>query len=193
MAESVLIQATSSHSVSNAIVAVRSEESEVRLRSRVCVGCGVCFTYRVARGSDRRYCTDECAKEHRSPPTLSAKTCSASGCVKPTRSPTADLCECHYGRRRRNGHLEGPKEPKSPGFCDQCGVAVSNGRMYCSIRCSTRSSRQIDDRKSLRSCAICGKDIQRSRRADSLYCSERCNQQASYRQRRAKLTVGVCL
>lgn len=35
-----------------------------------------------------------------------AKTCTIDGCGKPPRSRTAEWCEMHYGRWRRNGHPE---------------------------------------------------------------------------------------
>lgn len=84
-----------------------------RVRERQCVGCGERFTYPIARGADRLYCTDECvkraetARRHLRPTGL----CSVPGCGGAANRVGAGLCEKHYMRQRRKGTVE-PFVPK---------------------------------------------------------------------------------
>lgn len=76
-------------------------------RQRDCPQCGSQFSYTVTRGSDRKYCTDECKRAARAAHLKAAvhPSCTVMGCCKKARSGAAKYCEMHYGRLRRNGGL----------------------------------------------------------------------------------------
>jgi len=87
------------------------------IRTRVCVFCGVEFSYEVGRGKDRVYCSDEClrARELNSRKvklgTGYYEKCSVEGCLKDANRIKAGLCEAHYAMLRRRGctkHKEYP-------------------------------------------------------------------------------------
>lgn len=74
-----------------------------------CPLCGVEFSYKVAIGNDRIFCSKKCAAsanklkwKNRSYEGL----CSASGCCLPANRIGAKLCEKHYIRMRRTGCLD---------------------------------------------------------------------------------------
>lgn len=78
-------------------------------RQRICAHCGNQFSYAVGRGNDRRHCGPECAssalRQRQKAGLADAPRCSAEGCGASVRSIGAGLCEKHYTRLRRNGHL----------------------------------------------------------------------------------------
>ncbi len=79
-------------------------------RERTCADCGAQFAYVIGRGTDRRYCSETCAKHAASRSQATARAswpmCSVEGCDVRVRSAKAIMCEKHYGRIRRNGSLE---------------------------------------------------------------------------------------
>lgn len=98
-----------------------------------CVWCEGWYAYPPDRGRRRKYCGQECrgaARAYRN----SRKTkppCGVDGCPNPARGYSADLCEMHYGRVRRYGHLD-------PGGCPRCGAPSGSARngAFCSRDCS---------------------------------------------------------
>lgn len=76
-------------------------------RHFTCPQCGVEFSYKIGRGTDRKYCGDSCSKAAALARTSSRKysECAVAGCGKPANRVGAGLCDMHYGRVRRNGTL----------------------------------------------------------------------------------------
>lgn len=83
-----------------------------------CAQCGAQFKISGARGTHRIYCGSECRSsgqaELRKKRKLQASQCSVDGCELPSRSLGAGLCEAHYMRHRRNGHLSLMSEVSPP-------------------------------------------------------------------------------
>lgn len=79
-----------------------------RVRERQCPACGARFTYLIARGADRRFCSDGCVRRaaaerrHLRPMGM----CSVPGCGNDANRARLGLCEKHYMRQRRNGTTE---------------------------------------------------------------------------------------
>ena len=75
-------------------------------RIRTCV-CGQVFKYEIARGRDRKYCSDVCAKEAAKRGQLELNkmrpVCSTVGCDKLATRIGFGLCEGCYMRLRRKG------------------------------------------------------------------------------------------
>lgn len=84
--------------------------------SRICRECGVVFEFPLSRGRTRWVCSEQCrsARDAKLRSTRVRTTqCRADGCGKPANRVAAQLCEVHYCRLRRNGHLDlRPKPPR---------------------------------------------------------------------------------
>jgi 5-methylcytosine-specific restriction endonuclease McrA len=109
------------------------------------------------------------------------KHCSIPGCAKSPRSPAARLCEMHYGRMRRNGHLERLYREPPKVFdddCHQCGKTIVNRRAwyFCSERCHARYRRGVSEDRRL--CIVCRDPLPLGSRADRVFCSWSCGDQA---------------
>lgn len=77
--------------------------------ARLCKNCGVEFTFqRIGRGLARVHCSEECAAQYAAAQCALRcyAPCSVAGCGKPANRVGAGLCETHYYRQRRNGHVE---------------------------------------------------------------------------------------
>jgi predicted nucleic acid-binding Zn ribbon protein len=85
-----------------------------RVRSKACPVCSKAFSYEVGRGTDRKHCSTECrgrlGKERAA--AKARPKCSVAGCGKPAFRVSYGLCECCYGRLRRNGTTAPPPPPK---------------------------------------------------------------------------------
>jgi len=99
-------------------------------RTKTCAHCGTNFSYEVARGADRIYCSSACASRAtilRHPPD---RVCIVEGCQNGTRPGGLTYCEMHYGRLRRNGHLELlPKRQRGICAVDGCESPARNRGM----------------------------------------------------------------
>lgn len=85
-------------------------------RTRVCVQCGLEFTYEIKRGSDRKLCGKACAvareKSLQASRTETLPNCCVQGCDSPAVRVGAGLCEKHHARLRRLGQHTLPKAPE---------------------------------------------------------------------------------
>lgn len=83
-------------------------EDTGRIRTRQCVRCGTQFTYQIARGADRTYCSEECVRLAATERKRFAPTpmCSVEGCGKDANRVRLGLCEMHYMRQRRKGSFD---------------------------------------------------------------------------------------
>lgn len=81
------------------------------MRSRACAQCGKDFSYRIGKGTDRKYCRARCrghAKaEQRRRREAAAPTCTTPNCRGKAVRPGARLCERCYMRQRRHGSTNG--------------------------------------------------------------------------------------
>lgn len=93
-------------------------------RHRTCAHCGKQFTYEIARGTDRKYCSAKCASDKRNSESecryVSLEKCSVERCENRANRIKAGLCEKHYARMRRNGTTEKQNVVK-PGSIEQSG------------------------------------------------------------------------
>lgn len=80
------------------------------IRYRTCQCCAKQFEYTVSRGTDRKYCSTECANASAKHRAMSKDAgicnCSVDGCSSPATRVGAGMCEKHYYRMRRNGKIE---------------------------------------------------------------------------------------
>jgi uncharacterized Zn-finger protein len=85
-------------------------------RHRICAECGTQFTYQVARGTDKKFCSSECQRLNaaRKYAEKIRPQCQVEGCSRPARSVAALHCETHYYRLRRNGHLNAKLQADPP-------------------------------------------------------------------------------
>lgn len=98
---------------------------------RSCKNCGTPIpSPNLGRGKWQRWCSDTCQAEsqerkraHTATRALTWPICTAEGCTTKVRSAQADYCEMHYGRIRRNGHLDrvAPEYRESRGICTIAG------------------------------------------------------------------------
>lgn len=152
---------------------------EPQTRTRVCKGCATTFTYPVARGSDRSFCSEECQYRDYRRRAVNAKPaaeCEVSECARRVRSTFAKLCEMHYGRMRRNGHLDRVK-PAPDGKCRQCQRDAPQGRLYCSQLCRTRA--RIGVEHEIRGCLMCDTPMAQEDPLGRRYCGGNCQRQAA--------------
>jgi hypothetical protein len=108
--------------------------------------------------------------------------CSVQGCTRAPRSRSAEYCETHYYRLRRNGSLQltiTPKTPSKAGHCDQCGKPTETFFcwVFCSARCEARHRREIVEQR--RFCLVCKKPLPDNSMRSKVYCSWICQRQAS--------------
>ena len=101
--------------------------------------------------------------------------CQIEGCETKTRSNKSPYCEMHYYRLRRNNslkNLKGSLLKESFISCFYCGKP-SDGKKYCSERCSTRYYRGND---LTIKCMICSKEYEPTNKGiDNKVCSTECN------------------
>ncbi len=104
------------------------------IRQRICPQCSRQFEYKVGRGNDRRFCSIRCTRDAaiaKQKVETSTRACSVEGCNKPPRSAGSLLCEMHYGRLRRNGHMTllapMPEREHSDGYI----IAYAPGHPLC--------------------------------------------------------------
>jgi len=96
----------------------KARPHRVKPAKTVRVKCRVCeqeFDCPNSRGQLRAMCDKQCVSVacHQAYYIRMKKApkCEATGCDRGQARPSYGLCEMHYGRRRRNGNLEGP-DPK---------------------------------------------------------------------------------
>lgn len=104
--------------------------------------------------------------------------CVAEGCLRAPRSQSAQMCEMHYYRHRRNGHLKTLVDSARYTHCHHCG-AETQGNKHCSERCATRTSRGTP---AMLQCLWCARQFQPLERW--LCCSKECK--AKHRRRQGK-------
>lgn len=103
------------------------------------------------------------------------KVCEVDECELDARSNSAQYCEKHYMRMRRNGTLNVTfTEPT--GTCRQCGTETQ--KVYCSRRCQTRFYRSRQEIET--ACKMCDAVIPSSTRSDARFCSKVCGMRWRY-------------
>lgn len=78
-----------------------------RAKSKECRHCGMQFTFRISRGTDRVFCSARCQYDaleirRKAAKELSPK-CKTDGCERPATKKRSTICEACYFRIRRNG------------------------------------------------------------------------------------------
>lgn len=98
--------------------------------------------------------------------------CKIIGCNNIPRSRTADYCEVHYYRFRRNGNFNTTIDTKYYHNCFHCSKETIAGNKYCSIRCSTRGAR---GNPLIINCVVCGNGyIPINKGKDAKTCNDIC-------------------
>lgn len=102
---------------------------------RTCRKCGTLFTFPSTRGAARLYCSPLCARtveaDTRRASDMTAPECTVGPCALRRRSAGSPYCEMHYGRLRRNGHLDlRPRQKDSACLIDGC-VAEARNKGLC--------------------------------------------------------------
>jgi len=160
-------------------------EPEVH-RTRKCTWCDTEFTYKKSRGTDRTYCSIGCRRSrHASLAEPVLDRCTVENCSTPIRSSGSSYCEMHYGRMRRNGHLE-PTVRRGNGTCHYCGGLAPGKLVFCTPLCATRerAGRPLDKR----ACAVCDVEIPAASHWRRIYCGRECRWIA-FRARRYDVPV----
>lgn len=85
-------------------------------RTKLCPMCGKHFSYEISRGTDKTYCGKTCSinarKQHlKVIRDTQQKSCKTEGCNGQATRIKSGLCECCYGRVRRNGNTDAPVYP----------------------------------------------------------------------------------
>lgn len=86
-------------------------------RERACDHCGESFSYPIARGNDRRFCSPQCAsrstalRRRSRSQAAELKKCKSAWCGKAATRVVSGYCERCYCSARRNGG-----EPKKPSY-----------------------------------------------------------------------------
>lgn len=115
--------------------------------------------------------------------------CKVEGCGKTPRSRTADYCEMHYGRQRRNGDPGKLQfDTTKTDICVHCGSSLAiqrDGSRWCSGRCKARDYRQAP--KEIR-CPWCQEFFVPYGRSRA--CSEECRKERD-RVRLLKAHTGI--
>lgn len=100
-------------------------------------------------------------------------TCHIDGCDNPSRSVGENLCEKHYGRRRRSGTYETDKDMSWYAQCVYC-ERETNGLKYCNSRCQARYDR---GNPRYRECPVCLNWYEpcSTHGRDRMVCSDECD------------------
>ena len=80
-------------------------DKQRKVRERTCEICGESFSYEVARGADRRMCSDFCRTRKRHAMAKAQPICCVEGCLN-HRYYSSGLCNSCYYRMKRTGTLE---------------------------------------------------------------------------------------
>jgi 5-methylcytosine-specific restriction endonuclease McrA len=108
--------------------------------------------------------------------------CTVHDCKNPVRSALAKYCELHYGRIRRNGHLDrldGLAIPNETGKCFYCKTQLGFHKKYCNRKCFIRHGRNS---LSVKPCKWCSKPfnaIDYGKGSNRVCCSDECRRLAN--------------